>query len=450
MRMGAVLLGWLGGVPLGAGWIAQARAQAPLVKRPLPDYDGRGLPQPDPANAALLVPRLLLSPLFLADEYLLRRPLSVALPAAERHDVPRRLYDFFTFGPGHRGGFLPAGFAEFDLQPSYGVYVFWRDAFLTGHDLFLHAETWTADWLSVALSQHLRFGRHLVKLQIRAIHRPDYPFYGVGPEAARAHRSRYGARTLESKGSYEVRLWRASYLSAGVGVRAVAFSPGWHDADPSVEDAVAAGRFAAPPGLDRGYAAELQHLTAVVDTRQPWPEAGSGVRLKARVEEANALDASSGARWLHTEAAAAGFWDVTGQRRVLSLTVAAQFTDPLGAGAVPFTELVMLGGNGLMRGFPWQRLLDRSAAVATLRYEWPVGPWITGALQGALGNVFDAHLRSFDRRLLRLSWAVGLSSEKASSSEYPIELLFGFGTRTLDDGAGIESVRLAVGVNYGI
>lgn len=441
MQIGALLLG-LTSPP------SRARAEVSPAKRPLPDYDGRGPEAAPRGEAALLVPRLLLSPLFVTDELLLRRPLAVAVPAAEHHDVPRLLYDFFTFGPSHQGVFLPVGFAEFDLQPSYGVYVSWHDAFLAGHDLSLHAETWTGDWLSLSLTQRLRFGRHGVRLHLRAIRRPDYPFYGLGPGAAYGHRARYGARTLESKASYEVRLWRASYLSVGAGVRTVEFFHGWHGADASLEDAVQAGTFPPPPGMDSGYAAELHHVTAVLDTRRPWPESGSGVRLKAHVEEAN--DVRAPAYWLRTEALATLFWDVTGDRRVLSCSLTVQFVDPLGTGAIPFTELIELGGNGLMRGLPWQRLADRSAAVTTLRYEWPVGPWITGALQGALGNVFDAHLRSFDRRLLRLSWAVGLSSEKASSSDYPIEVLFGFGTRTLEDGAGIESVRVAVGVNYGI
>ena len=445
MQIGALF------VAQSLGFGAAASAEAPVPKRPVPNYDGRQRAGTDPVDTALFLPRLLLSPLFVANEYLLRRPLSVALPAAERHDVPRALYDFFTFGPAHQGLFLPVGFAEFDLQPSYGVYVAWHDAFLPGHDLFLHAETWTADWLSVSLTQRLHAGIHGVELQVRALRRPDYPFYGLGPTSARTNRSRYGARTVESKGSYEVRLWRASHLSAGVGLRAVELFQGWHESDPSLEEAIAAGAFAAPPGLEAAYTAELQHVTAVLDSRRPWPSGGSGVRLKAHLEEANGLGASGARHWLRTEALAAGFWDLSGDRRVLSLSVAAQFIDPVGGGGdVPFPELIALGGNGLMRGFPWQRLMDRSAAVSTLRYEWPVGPWITGALQAALGNVFDAHLASFDRRLLRMSWTVGLSSEQASSSDYPIELLFGFGTRTLDDGAGIESVRLAVGVNYGI
>jgi len=440
----------IGALILGLSWSLAAAAETPTPKRPLPDYDGRGPSQPDAVEAFLVVPRLLLSPLYLADEYVLRRPLAIALPAAERHDVPRKLYDFFTFGSAHHGVFLPVGFAEFDLQPSYGLYVYWHDAFLPGHDLHLHAETWTPEWLAVSLSQRLRFGRHQLELRVRAVRRPDYPFYGQGPNAAYAHRSRYGARTLESKASYDVRLWRASHLSAGAGIRAVEFFRGWHESDPSLEAAVAAGTFAAPSGTDLDYAAELQQVTAVLDSRRPWPDAGSGVRVKAHVEEANQVGSPSPAHWLRSEALAAGFWDLTGNRRVLSLSLAAEFIDPLGAGTLPFPELIALGGNGLMRGFPWQRLMDRSAAVGSVRYEWPVGPWLTGALQAAIGNVFDAHLGSFDRRLLRMSFTAGLSSEKAASSEYPVELLFGFGTRTIEDGAGIESVRVAVGVNYGI
>src|SRR3569623_1953796 len=70
---------------------ACAEPRAPMRARP--DFAGCGPAGRDAADAVTLVPRLLLSPLFVTDEYLLRRPLAVAVPAAERRDVPRRLYD---------------------------------------------------------------------------------------------------------------------------------------------------------------------------------------------------------------------------------------------------------------------------------------------------------------------------------------------------------------------
>ncbi|HKU38809.1 MAG TPA: hypothetical protein VJR89_11700, partial [Polyangiales bacterium] len=67
-------------------------------KREVPDYDGRE--EPTTAGDVLLwVPRLLLSPLYLVSEYVIRVPLGFLLTAAERAQVPAFLYDLFTFGP---------------------------------------------------------------------------------------------------------------------------------------------------------------------------------------------------------------------------------------------------------------------------------------------------------------------------------------------------------------
>jgi hypothetical protein len=137
---------------------------------------------------------------------------------------------------------------------------------------------------------------------------------------------------------------------------------------------------------------------------------------------------------------------------VLSLSVLAMFSDPLGSRPVPFTELVTVGGDvaspgsfqGPMPGFFPGRLVDRSASVATLRYKWPIGPWIAGSLQGAVGNVFGQHLDGFDARLLRFSGAVGIESDTSPDSSF--ELVFGVGTETFEHGAQVDSFRLAVGI----
>jgi len=102
----------------------------------------------------------------------------------------------------------------------------------------------------------------------------------------------------------------------------------------------------------------------------------------------------------------------------------------------------MLGGDNWMHGFFPGRLRDRSAGVAQIEYTWPVAPWLSGALQGAVGNVFGEHFDGFDPKLLRVSAGVGLTV----STKPPIELLVGFGTDTIDRGATIDSVRVSVGV----
>jgi hypothetical protein len=97
-----------------------------------------------------------------------------------------------------------------------------------------------------------------------------------------------------------------------------------------------------------------------------------------------------------------------------------------------------------MRGFYPGRVLDRSAAVATLHYVWPVGAWFDGDIQAAVGNAFGEHLGAFSPGLLRFSGALGLST--VGLQDAPLELLFGLGTETFDRGAQIDSVRVSFGV----
>jgi len=139
--------------------------------------------------------------------------------------------------------------------------------------------------------------------------------------------------------------------------------------------------------------------------------------------------------------------DLTGTQRVLSLSIAASFVDPVLGGDVPFPELVHLGGFGPMRGYRDGRLLGRSAAVATLQYEWPIAVWFNGSAQVAAGNVFGEHLSDFDPRLARLSGTIGVRT--SGSPDHRFEILTGFGTETWEDGFKVSSFRFMVGATKG-
>jgi hypothetical protein len=86
--------------------------------------------------------------------------------------------------------------------------------------------------------------------------------------------------------------------------------------------------------------------------------------------------------------------------------------------------------------------------VASLRYSWPIGPWLDGSLQGAVGNVFDAHLDGFSPRRTRISAALGFESDISPDSNF--EFLVGFGSETFEQGGKIDSFRLAVGTSRGL
>jgi outer membrane protein assembly factor BamA len=156
---------------------------------------------------------------------------------------------------------------------------------------------------------------------------------------------------------------------------------------------------------------------------------------------------SPGSGWLRYGGTAGAFYDVNGHGRVVSLSVATLFADPIGREPIPFTELVTLGGSGPMRGFFPGRLYDRSAIVATAHYRWPIWVWLDGSLQAAVGNVFGEHLQDFKPSLLRFSGAIGIESIGAPDSSF--ELLFGLGSETFEHGGQVDSLRITFGTNRG-
>lgn len=416
-------------------------------KRAVPDYSGRG-PQPTTAGEVVLwIPRVILSPLYALNEFVFRQPLSVVVPPIERANLPRKIYDFFCFTADHKACILPVGFLDFNSLPTLGIAALWRDALFSGNNLNLRVEGWPTDVFVASASEriHLSKGRTLT-LKVVGYDRPDHMFFGLGPSSTEDHRSRYRAQSVDGSISFGKVFWRATRIDTTVGVRDVRTYNGHFGSDPSLQAEADTGAFAVPYGFEEQYSLAYSRLRAILDNRRPYPFDGSGVRLEAEVEQDSAWNPEPGSEWIKYGATLGGYWDINGYRRVLSLTVTALFVDPIDSTSVPFTELVALGGDGPMRGFYPGRLLDRSAAVATLRYTWPVGPWIDASLTFATGNVFGAHLDEFQAGLLRLSGTVGLVLTPPMSG-YPIELLVGAGTETFDDGAHLNTVRASFGVS---
>jgi hypothetical protein len=438
------------GVLVGLATTPLRPAHADDPKRTRPDYEGRPPAPTTPGEVARWGPRILFSPIYFTTEYLIRLPIGALEVAAERSNVPRALYDFFTFGPNHKAGFAPIAFVDFGFNPSVGIYTFWDDAFFKGDDLRLHVSGWPSDWLGGSAVQRIRFHHDdEIALKFVGIRRPDHAFYGTGPRTLESSQSRYGEDMLDGAVTAAFRLWRSSKVETGVGVRYASFNDGHYGSDPGIIGAVSRGFFPLPDGFSNGYTAQYNHVLAAIDTRLPFPSDGTGFRLEAEGDEGNDVGQFPGSGWLRWQAAAGGFLDLDGHRRIVSLSFEALFSDPLGSRPVPFTELVSLGGDAApMPGFFPGRMIDRSGAVATLRYRWPIGPWLDGSMQAAVGNVYGAHLDDFDPRLLRLSAALGLESDSSPDSNF--QLLLGMGTETFEHGAQVDSFRLAFGTSRGL
>ncbi len=435
-------------------------------KRPVPDYDGRGDEPTRAGDVLLWIPRIVLSPLYLVSEYVVRRPLGWAVSEAEKNQVPQKLVDLFTFGPENNIAVVPTGLVDFGFRPSVGVYFRWNDFLARDNKLRARAATGGVDWWLFTLADRVEVAPDQ-ELGLRAEYsiRPDWVFHGLGPESGEDE-ARFKMRKAEVGFRYDAELWRSSAASSFVGVRDVSFDPstGAFD-DPTVGREIARGRYPAPPGLDDGYTVFVQGLSLELDTRprrmpDDLPEGsdyvsppGSGVRLQLRGEHAAGLRDAPGPgperqHWLKYGGTLAGFVDLTGQQRVLGLSLIADFAEPLSAGSeIPFTEQVSLGGPRPLQGFLEGRLVGRSDAVAQLDYQYPIWVWLDGALHYAVGNVFGDDLEGFELELLRQSFGMGVRS--TGNRDHAFELLVAFGTETFRSGGEIEHVRLVVGATSG-
>jgi hypothetical protein len=433
---------------------ASSAAHADDDKRPVPDYDGRGGPYDAPKRKALWIPRLLLSPLYFVSEFVVRRPLGAAITAAEKAELPAALYDFFAFGPDHSAGIVPIAFIDFGFEPSVGLYAFWDDVGFKGHDLRLHGSTWGADWISGTATERFRFGEQLeLTLTGTATRRPDYAFYGIGPDTRESDLVRYSSDSVDAHFESRLRFGGSNWLDTAIGYRGASFGHSKfeeHDRtathETSLDEAIVTGQIAEPAGFRDGYRAPFVRSRVVLDSRGKSASA-TGLRFELGGEQGTDLANEPTSAWLRYGGTLGSFLDLKDSGRVVSLSVSALLADPLGDRPVPFTELVQLGGAGMMPGFRQGRLFDRSALVATLRYSWPIWVWLNGSLQAATGNVFGKHFDGADLERSRFSAALGIESSGSRDSVF--QALLGFGTETFESGAELDSIRFVVGARSG-
>jgi len=436
--------------PEPAGGNAAGPAERPSKtdeKRDVPDYDGRE--EPTTAGDVLIwVPRVLFAPPYLVSEYLLRRPLGFVIAGAERAGIPVMVYDFFVFGPDHKAGIFPTVFVSFGFRPSVGLYAFWNDAFFPKHELRLRASYGGKDWLAGSFGERFRFGddpMNVFAVEGAAVHRPDYTFYGLGPDAVDENEVRYGKDTLEARVRIDKGLWRQSAFRAEIGLRDVDFFRGGFRDERVLDEAIAEGSLPSPAGYERGYTITRTAVIAQLDDRLERPAPGSGFRVRGGA--AHSTNVREPGSFVTYGGSVTGFWDLNDLQRVVSLTAMTRMIDPLTDAEVPFTELVTLGGSEPMRGFFPGRLTGRSAAVAELSYHWPIWIWLDGAMHFEVGNVFGEHLAGYAFDKLRWSGAIGI--ESAGVVDNPLQIMLGLGSETFESGGKIDSFRFVLGTTNG-
>jgi hypothetical protein len=413
-------------------------------KREIPDYDGRGNPDADAGAWPLWIPRVVLSPLYVANEYVLRRPLAAFIGHAERGRWTDTFTHLFRFGEGGRSLIVPLVWFDDGALPSVGAYYAAGEPDASGNTLAIQATTWgprsmqgsVADRYAIdpieSAEVHLAIGRS-----------DDHLFLGLGPGATTDTRSRYALERVEVGVGYRRQLGDTLRLDAEAGVHHAGFLDGTCCGDPALDTRIARGEVMAPPGYREAYTAAHAHVDLALDARRPRPEPGSGGYLHAWGRPS--VDVHGGRSWLEYGGVAGGALDLTGHRRTLHAQIALDLVDAL-SGSTPFTEYPVLGGE-VMSGFLPGWMTGRSTAAAELGYSWPIWLGLDARARFAVGNAFGAHLAGLSPNQLRMSGDLGLTTD--TDHERGFALLVGIGTETFEHGSDVTSVRVMFGTRWG-
>ncbi len=423
-------------------------AGPPSPPRDLPSYDGRPPPATTAGEALLWIPRVVLFPIHVVTELVLRRPLGFLTVAAEQGKWIQKLTDAFTFGPTNNIGIVPTALLDFGFRTSVGVYAFYDDFLVKDNALRLHAAFGGTDWLRLTVADRIPIANNAyLKIRGEASRRPDFYFYGIGPTSRIQDRSRYGADWLDGSAAFHAVLPHGVTVDAFTGVKTATFYDSEYARNLSVSERTVNKVFPVPATYDAGITDFRVGGNVAIDTRRPRPEPGSGVRVEASGSFGTDLRARQTTSWVKYGGAIGGFIDLTGHNHVLSLSATALFADPLRDQPIPFAELVSLGGSNPMTGFREGRLLGRSAAAATLEYRYPIWAFLDGDAQVAVGNVFNEHLDGLTPENLRLSFDVGVRA--IGARDHSFSVLVGAGTETFGQGGRLNEARLLIGASSG-
>jgi hypothetical protein len=414
-------------------------------KREVPDYDGRPDEGVTAGDVLLALPRVVLFPVRLVVDYGVRRPIGAAIVGAERSRGLRGAFRYLFLRPKTpTPQVFPVALYDFGFKPSIGVRVLWSDGFATpGSKLSIKLgtgglDTWRADG-----SVRIGLGRAYVTGEAGARQRPDYLFYGLGPDTGSESAARYQERRVSAALRAGVRLPANAGTAQVFGTIADhRFVESSYAGDPTIGEAVAAGDIAELPAGYDGYTAVATGATVSLDTRANGERRRrSGARFDATVEQV--WDADDRARtWTRADATFGGalLLDPVGERK-LDLKLRVQYAHAGMETEIPFTELPTAAG---LRGFASGRLRGQSALALTADYQWPLSAWFDANAQLGVGNVFGEDFSGLSGRALRGSAAVGISVA-GLSAERQIRLSTAVGTEPLGDGLAIDSFRLVLG-----
>lgn len=372
--------------------IAPAPVSAPAA---VPADQARGWESPpgiEPEDVGLFLPRAV----FFIPSMTLKAvfwPIQKGLRFAERHALLDRVSDVL-YNDARNAGVVPVFSFLSKLGPSGGVKVFDNDLGGYGERGSISAAVGGryAQAYQLAFDADRVLGsRFWVKSVARFETLPRLLFYGLGDAPERA----YGNSLDPRAAAVETRFRQTRMLAlAGAGYTigrpggmiklggtailnnrelAGASADDLNKGDRSLTSVYDTSKL---PGFDDGSRTLELDANVVVDTRDNEGSTSSGAYLEMF---GGGLVPQHEYRFAHYGAELTGYINLYRHTRVLVLRVTHEAV--VGKDdEIPFAELPRLGGPRRLRGFPLDRFRDKSTAVATAEYHYPIHEYIAGSL----------------------------------------------------------------------
>jgi len=152
------------------------------------------------------------------------------------------------------------------------------------------------------------------------------------------------------------------------------------------------------PGFDDGATVLEVTPTFVYDSRNLEATPSEGVYLD--LFGGHTAPITDDADYWHYGAAFATFVDLYKGSRVLSIRTTLEAVHG-NDDAIPFTDLMKLGGPNSLRGYQLDRFRDKLSALGTLEYRYPIHQMVSGEVFMDVGRVGQSYTEVFDREGLQ-------------------------------------------------
>jgi hypothetical protein len=358
-------------------------------------------------RAVLFVPRMLV--------WTAAQPIRGGAYVYERYNLPGVFRRTF-FSVDEKFGIYPTGQWTSGFGGTLGGRLVHRDLFGADERLKLRAG-WGGQYRYM-VGGNLRSGRRLgrVALEVDAgfERRPNERFFGIG----NANRTEVIDMPYEPSVAVDTRfredlarvLGRADFtLGRGVALR---LTGAW-----TTRTLAGTG---APDSIEHAYMTEQLVGWPRVETLRGEVELVYDSRRPTSRYQSAVLDATGWYASVHGGAAtgvdgdparygSAGgevqrLFDLYRGSRILAVRLLA---DTVIGGPVPFLDLPRLGGNDLLRGYPWWRFRDRAIGLAAVEYSWDLGNFMAAYTFVDVGRAYPS-LAAIDASELRVGFGGGI------------------------------------------